>query len=431
MTAQFVPATSGPDAGKPAEQLFGERMNRLFTAYALQKPDRIPILLPTGHFLARLGGITRQELTDNHDVENGLLEQAAIRYQPDGMTGLTNHPGYALALGDRMTVWPGHGVGAEGGFQFVESEFMKPEDYDAFIEDTSDWSIRQYLPRAFSKLEGLEELPPLGMAAFGTYAWFNLGLSLTSPRVNTALQALAEAARQQLATDNKIREGVARMQALGVPTIPIPPLAPIVEAPFDFMSDTLRGMRGIMLDMLRRPDKLLAAQERVLKFELDFVIDYTNVTGLKTCFIPLHRGSDGFMSIPQFEKFYWPQLKALIEGLAAADILPLVFYEGVWDNRLKHLATLPRAKSLGWFQFSDIAKVKETVGNTMAIIGGMRNSVLQAGTPDQVRAETRRVCEIAGEGGGFAMCVSIGEMEGCDPDLVQVWVDTTKEFSAR
>ena len=137
------------------------------------------------------------------------------------------------------------------------------------------------------------------------------------------------------------------------------------------------------------------------------------------------------MSVEQFEKFYWPQLKALIEGLAAADILPLVFYEGVWDNRLKHLATLPRAKSLGWFQFSDIAKVKETVGNTMAIIGGMRNSVLQAGTPDQVRAETRRVCEIAGEGGGFAMCVSIGEMEGCDPDLVQVWVDTTKEFSAR
>ena len=85
------------------------------------------------------------------------------------------------------------------------------------------------------------------------------------------------------------------------------------------MSDTLRGMRGIMLDILRRPDKLLAAQEKVLRFELEFVIDYTNVTGLKTCFIPLHRGSDGFMSIPQFEKFYWPQLKALIEGLAAAE----------------------------------------------------------------------------------------------------------------
>jgi len=432
MTATaFTPASSGPDAGKGAEQLFGERMNRLFTAYALGKPDRIPVLMPAGHFLAQLGGVTRQELTHNPDVENDILVEAAARYQPDGLCGLVNHPGYAIALGDRMTVWPGHGVGEEGGFQFVEHEFMKPEDYDAFIEDTSDWSIRKYLPRAFSRLGGLEELPPLGMAAFGTYTWLNLGLALSSPRVQEAIAALGEAARAQLATDAKIREGAARMQAMGVPGMPIPPLAPIVEAPFDFMSDTLRGMRGIMLDIHRNPDKLLAAQERVLKFELEFAIAYTNVTGIKTAFVPLHRGSDGFMSIPQFEKFYWPYLKALLEGLAAAGILPNVFYEGVWDERLSYLATLPRGKTLGWFQFSDIAKVKQTVGDTLCILGGMRNSILQAGTAEQVRAETRRVCEIAGEGGGFAMTTSIGEMEGCDPDLVDVWVNTTKEFSVR
>jgi hypothetical protein len=54
-----VPAT-GFDAGKPPEQAFGERLNRIFTAYALQKPDRIPVLMPTGHFLAQWGGVTRQ-----------------------------------------------------------------------------------------------------------------------------------------------------------------------------------------------------------------------------------------------------------------------------------------------------------------------------------------------------------------------------------
>jgi uroporphyrinogen-III decarboxylase len=415
------------DAGKPPAQAFGERLNRIFTAYALQKPDRIPVLMPTGHFLAQWGGVTRQELTENADTELDLLEKVALTYEPDAISGLTNHSAYALALGDRMTKWPGHGLPPEGSFQFVEHEFMKAEDYDAFIEDTSDWTIRKYMPRAFSELEGLAELPPLGTLAFGTYAWFNLGLSLRSPAVNAAFQALAQAAKAQLATDAKIMEGVGRLQALGFPAIPIPPLAPIVEAPFDFMSDTLRGMRGIMLDVLRRPDKLLAAEERVLKFQLEFAIDYTNTTGLKTVFIPLHRGSDGFMSIDQFERFYWPQLKALIEGLAEKDILPLVFYEGIWDKRLEHLATLPRGKSLGWFQFSDIYKVKQVVGNTMAIIGGMRNSLLQAGTPEEVRATTRKVCEVVGEGGGFVMCPAIGEMEGCRPDLVKVWVDTTKE----
>ncbi len=428
--ATDAPATvASLDAGKPPDQAFGERMNRIFTAYGLQKPDRIPVLMPTGHFLAQWGGVTRQELTENPDTELDLLERVALAYEPDAISGLVNHPAYAVALGDRMTKWPGHGLGPEGSFQFVEHEFMQAEDYDAFIEDTSDWTIRKYLPRAFSELEGLAQLPPLGTLAFGTYAWFNLGLSLRSPAVNTAFQALALATQAQLATDAKIMEGVGRLQALGFPSIPIPPLAPIIEAPFDFMSDTLRGMRGIMLDVLRRPDKLLAAEERVLRFQLEFAIDYTNTTGLKTVFIPLHRGSDGFMSIDQFERFYWPQLKTLIEGLAEQDILPLVFYEGIWDKRLEHLATLPRGKSLGWFQFSDIYKVKQVVGNTMAIIGGIRNSLLQAGTAEEVRATTRRVCEVVGEGGGFVMCPAIGEMEGCRPDLVKVWVDTTKEFA--
>jgi hypothetical protein len=421
-------ALAGLDAGKPPEQAFGERLNRIFTAYALQKPDRIPVLLPTGHFLAQWGGVTRQELTENPDKEIELLERAALEFEPDAIAGLINHPGAALALGDRMTKWPGHGLGPEGSFQFVEHEFMKAEDYDAFIEDTSDWAIRSYLPRAFTELEGLAQLPPLGMAAFGTYAWFNIGVALTAPPVTSALHALSAAAEAQVVTDARIREGVGRLQALGYPSIPIPPLAPIVEAPFDFMSDTLRGMRGIMLDVLRRPDKLLAAEERVLKFQLEFAIDYTNVTGLKTVFIPLHRGSDGFMSLAQFERFYWPQLKALIVGLTEHDILPLVFYEGIWDKRLDYLAALPRGKTLGWFQFSDIFKVKQVVGNTMAIIGGMRNSLLQAGTVEEVRDTTRKVCQVVGEGGGFVMCTAIGEMEGCKPELVKAWVDATKEF---
>jgi uroporphyrinogen-III decarboxylase len=429
MASNVSGSPAGVDAGKPPEQAFGERLNRIFTAYALQKPDRIPVLMPFGHFLAQWGGVTRQELTDNPDVELDLLERATLEFDPDAVAGLVNHPGPALALGDRMTKWPGHGLGPEGSFQFVEHEFMKAEDYDEFLEDTSDWSIRKYLPRAFSELEGFSQLPPLGMAAYGTYAWFNLGLALRTPAVISALNALSAAAKAQVAMDAKIFEGVGRLQARGYPSIPIPPLAPIVEAPFDFMSDTLRGMRGIMLDVLRRPAKLLAAQERVLKFQLEFAIDYTNTTGLKTVFIPLHRGSDGFMSLDQFERYYWPQLKALIEGLAEKDILPLVFYEGVWDKRLEYLATLPRAKSLGWFQFSDIYKVKEVVGNTMAIIGGMRNSLLQAGTEDDVRKATKRACEVVGEGGGFVMCPAIGEMEGCKPELLKVWVDTIREAS--
>jgi len=414
-----------PDLGKPADQLFGERLTRLTTALQLKQPDRIPIVLGAGYLLADMYGVTRQEQHENGETEIQMLLKAAEYFQPDSIFGAFNNPSASLIVGDRMTKFPGHGLDPNGSFQFVEGEYMKPEDYDAFIDDPADWAIRKYWPRVFPALEGLSLLPPLGMAAFGHYSLFSLGI-LTAPPVVQALQTLGKAAAAQAAVDARTVETTQRLAAAGFAP---PPLAgSVIEAPFDFMSDTLRGMRGIMLDIHRRPEKLLAAMEKVLKFELEYAIAFSNATGLKTAFIPLHRGSDGFMSLPQFEKFYWPTLKAMQETLVENGIMPFVFYEGVWDQRLKYLAELPRGKTAGWFQFSDIFKVKEIVGDTMCIQGGMRNSMLQAGTAEEVREFTKRLCKEVGRGGGFIMSVGVGEMEGCRPDLVKIWIETTKEY---
>jgi len=45
-----------------------------------------------------------------------------------------------------------------------------------------------------------------------------------------------------------------------------------------------------------------------------------------------------------------------------------------------------------------------------------------------VRDLTKRLCKECGKGGGYIMSVGVGEMEGCKPDLVKVWVDATKEY---
>ena len=195
-------------------------------------------------------------------------------------------------------------------------------------------------------------------------------------------------------------------------------LSVLVEAPFDFMSDTLRGMRGIFLDMLRCPDKLLTAEQKVSRFQLDYAIATSRAIGVPYVFIPLHRGSDGFMSLAQFERFYWPQLEAMMLKLIDAGITPWVYYEGVWDQRLKYLATLPKGKTIGSFQDSDIFRAKEVVGDTMCIMGGMPTSLLQSGTTEQVRARTRQLCEVVGLGGGYVMCTGVMELEGCQPGLV-------------
>jgi len=415
------------DKGKSNEKLLAERQQRLNDALQLEQPDRVPLFMPAGYLLAEYGGVTHAEQHHDFDTAQELLEEFALDFEPDSVLGLFNNPGPSLVLGDRMTKWPGKQLPENGSFQFDEHEFMKAEDYDDFLDDPSDWAIRTYLPRAFKKLDGFKFLPPFIMWCFGHYHLGNLPM-YAAPPVQESLEALGNAIQVALKDAAHIGESTERMAALGFP--PTFLAGALIEAPFDFMSDTLRGMRGIMLDIMRCPEKLLAAEQKALKYQLDFALSFCQATGLKRAFIPLHRGSDGFMSLEQFERFYWPQLKEMMVTLTEHDIMPICFYEGVWDQRLEYLADLPKGKTAGWFQRSDIFKVKDVVGDTMCIIGGMKNSLLKNGTVEKVRARTKELCERVGEGGGFIMSTGVGEMEGSDLELVRTWAEAAREFGA-
>src|SRR4030043_2385753 len=135
---------SDSDVGKTPEQLFAERTKRLQDAIQLRQPDRIPIQLDMSYMLAEMYGVSHQEQHENAEKEQEMLEKAAFYFQPDSIFGVFNNPGPSLALGDCMTKFPGHSMDPNGSFQFVEGEYMKAEDYNAFIENPADWGIRKH-----------------------------------------------------------------------------------------------------------------------------------------------------------------------------------------------------------------------------------------------------------------------------------------------
>jgi hypothetical protein len=251
----------------------------------------------------------------------------------------------------------------------------------------------------------------------------NVGVFEQAP-IGRALEALAEASSQLALSRVARKTSAQRMEALGFPMSLRGGV--LVTAPFDFMSDTLRGMRGVMLDIYRCPDKLLAAQEKVVPILVDYVVSGARRTGNPYCGIPLHRGADGFMSLEQFGTFYWPALKALLLGLIDGGVTPHLFYEGCYDERLEYLRELPKGKTIGRFDRSDLFKVKEVLGDTMCIIAGFPVSLLHGGTPEQIRAVTKELIDVVGQDGGFIMGAS-SSMAEADPGLVKVWVEATKE----
>jgi uroporphyrinogen-III decarboxylase len=198
-------------------------------------------------------------------------------------------------------------------------------------------------------------------------------------------------------------------------------------APFDVISDRLRGMRGSMLDMFRQPDKYLEATEKLLPVMLDLSIATARITGGTNVFIPLHRGADGFMSLKQFETFYWPTLKGLLIGLIDAGLTPCPFFEGNYDSRLEHLLEIPKGKMLGYFDASDIFKVKEILGGHVCIMGNVPPSLLQTGTPDDVKDHCKKLIDVVGKDGGYIMAPrsSIDEVK---PENLKAMIDFTKEY---
>ena len=425
MTAIFSP--SGPNAGKSPEQLCAERSKRLYDAIQLKQPDRIPIQINFGHMIAELAGVTHQELYENPEKMREALVSAALRFQPDSAGGMFGSPDLARVLRDRTTRWPGYGLEANDSFQMVEDEYMKAEDYDDFLEDPTDWAIRVYLPRIFAELEGLADLPPLAAYTLKGYVGMllNLGIYDTEPLKN-ALRALLRAVEVQSEWMAQMVATGQRMTEAGFPTLPF--MQTYLNAPFDCVGDTLRSMKGVFTDMRRRPEKLLAAEEKWRQMEVKRLLALHRAHPLSFAYFPLHRGSDGFISLDAFERFYWPQLKSLFMTCIENGITPVVFYEGVWDQRLKYLAELPKGRTVGYFDNTDLFKAKDVIGDTMCILGGMKVTLLSGGTVQEVRDLTKRLCQVVGKGGGYIMTTNAGELGGCNIELIKTWVDTTAEF---
>jgi uroporphyrinogen-III decarboxylase len=186
-------------------------------------------------------------------------------------------------------------------------------------------------------------------------------------------------------------------------------------------------MRGTMLDMYRRPEKLLQAIEMVYRIQLERIAQLPKATQFTPAFMALHRGAHGFMSLKQFEIFYWPYLKKVIQALVDAGYTPDIFFEGDYNSRLEHLAEMPAGKVIARFDQIDMVRAKQILGGKVCIAGNMPVSVLQVGTIDDVKNICKRLIDVAGKDGGYIMAPA-SALDEVKPENLKTMIDFTKEY---
>jgi hypothetical protein len=325
-------------------------------------------------------------------------------------------------LGWTQYKWPGYNLPKETGYQYVEGEYMFPEEYDDLIDDPSDFWLRTYMPRCFSALEGLKMIPPF------TDLWEGILMPLQMipfgiPPVQAALKALIDAGSEALAWIGKIGAGDMKIKAAGFPGV----WGGGAKAPFDILADTLRGTKGMMIDMYRRPEKVLKALERITPLAIKQGIRGADASGVPTVFMPLHKGADGFMSDEQFKKFYWPSFKEVVLGLAEQGILAFPFCEGGFNQRIEYLKELPKESSFWLFDRSDMAKVKEAIGHKIGIAGNVPAGLILTGTAQAVEAYCKNLIDTVGKGGGFMMSWGTA-LDEARADTMHAMIDFTKKY---
>ena len=134
-----------------AEEAYKARATRFIKAINLEEPDRVPVMLPSANFPAFYAGGNLKKVMYDYDELKRAWRKFIHEFELDtfGGPGLVL-PGKVLDRVDfRLHVWPGHGLPDDAEtYQFVESENMRADEYDALIRDPSDFWLRTFIPRA-------------------------------------------------------------------------------------------------------------------------------------------------------------------------------------------------------------------------------------------------------------------------------------------
>lgn len=397
--------------GQPAvstETLYHQRMSRYCTAMRNEKPDRVPIRPFVAEFTAKYAGYTNQQVTHDYNLAFAAARKCAADFDWDAVVGNMVYvwTGLTMAQGTKYYAIPGIDIDAHTGFQYLEPSeddaFMKEDEYDELIDDPTAFLYNKWLPRVSTEISAMNE---------PTSYRNNLAMVKGSMAMLNYFNAFGQQA------------GMLRSECGTASAI-----AGIFKAPFDIIGDKLRGYIGLTMDMVTQPEKVLKACEALVPHLYNTALTSADPMGQVPIGYWMHRGCTPFVSKGTFESHYWPTVKPITEELWKNGHQTLYYAEGDWKDHLHHFRDLPDQSIVYHVDKGDIFKTHEILGDKFCLSGGIPNTTLSFGTPEQVRDTVKKVIREVAVDGGYIMDASAIMQDDTSIENMRAMTDATREF---
>jgi uroporphyrinogen-III decarboxylase len=362
------------------EKIYNQRLKRYITALKNGKPDRVPMRIFAAEFTSNYSGYTIQELTHQYEKAFAAVRKCAKDFQWDATVINMIYVWSALAdhFGLKYYKFPGIELPPDTGFQYFEPSseeeaFMKEDEYDLLINSPTEFLANVWMPRVSTNLV------PIGEP--NTYrnniAWLKGGIALMD--YFGACEKAVEKLKNECGTVSAI--------------------AGILKAPFDILSDKLRGFRQVSVDVYRQPDKVEAACEALMPHLLQNAKFTSDPAKQVPVTVWLHRGT--MFSEDMYKRFFWPTMKEIIVKLWEEGIQTLWYAEGDWNKWLKYTEELPEKSIIYHVDKGDIFEVHKRIGEKFCISGGIPNDLLAYGNPYEVEEYVKKLIDTVGKDGGY------------------------------
>jgi uroporphyrinogen-III decarboxylase len=405
------------------EKKYKTRLTRMIQAIKMEIPDRVPMHLAANSFVAYNAGHTLKDVLYNYS----LIKPSWIKFLEEFEQDSADAPGFFAArvyekLDYQVNKWPGHGLPDNATLpNFVEKEYMQADEYDLFMKDPFDFGLRKFTPRTWGAFASFANFPSLS-----SYSGLpdRLMMLAQDPDIRKLCKAILEAGEENVKHQKVMGECAQESLKRGFP----PLMGGVMLAPFDTVADMLRGTSGVVKDMFRQPAKLLESLEVICENSIKSAVGMVNMATSPIVFVPMHKGADAFMSVPQFEKFYWPTFRKLIMGVVNEGCVPMMVIDGSYNEaRLKIISELPKSCVVWTMEKTDMALAKKILGNSACIAGNVTAAMLYTQKPPAIKEYTRKLIETCAPGGGYILALGSG-IDKCDPANLQAVVEAGLEY---